>query len=207
MKPSSPSVQLNLPVSPLSKTLGLAWRLHRAEVLPVLAACCRSLTHPNSSKRPTTCSARCATRKRPSFWPNSPRRPTIPPQATGSRHTRPQARHGLARRQRSWRDRRTLVESALNDPDLRLEASGWPGRRKIRGTPRRSSSRSRRIKRVRRAEGRRRRSGRSAQRPEGRRSFFTLIEIVQGQRVRPRRSHSGGRVRSLVRSGTRERAS
>ena len=65
----------DLPANPLSKTLGLAWRLHRPEVA---AAARQDLPRrwppPSCSRRPTTSCSRSPTRRPPCSWPSRPSR-------------------------------------------------------------------------------------------------------------------------------------
>jgi len=113
-----------LPASALSKTLGLAWRLHRAEVLPLLSRVLPKLDTPElqqaaddvlgQMRDPQTAVvlAELATKA------DDPARKR---QVLGT----------LARKlDTTWKDAQrrgeivTLTESALNDPELRLEAVG-----------------------------------------------------------------------------------
>ena len=55
------------PASPLSKYLGLAWRIHSNEVIPLVRKEVHHLSAPNCSRRSTTSSA-SSRRPAPGFW-------------------------------------------------------------------------------------------------------------------------------------------
>ena len=113
---------IDQPVSPLSKTLGLAWRLHRAEVLPLLSRVLPKLDAPELQQAADDVLAQMRDPKTAVVLAELGAKADDPAR-------RRQILNTLARKlDTSWRSSQkagevvTFVESALNDPESRLEA-------------------------------------------------------------------------------------
>jgi putative membrane-bound dehydrogenase-like protein len=111
-----------LPVSPLSKALGLAWRLHRPEVLPVLGRVLPRLASPELQQAADDVLGQM----------RDPQTAVVLAETAGKAGDPARQRQILATLARkldtTWREAQrrpeivTLTEAALNDPELRLDA-------------------------------------------------------------------------------------
>jgi len=111
-----------LPVNPLSKTLGLAWRLHRSEVLPLLSRVLPTLETPELQQAADDVLGQM----------RDPQTAVVLAELASNNDDPARKRQILGTLGRklptAWRDARTrgevatLVSAGLKDPELRLEA-------------------------------------------------------------------------------------
>ena len=160
----------DLPASALSKTLGLAWRLHRPEVLPLLGRILPKLASPELQQAADDVLAPDQRPRGGGRRGRAGRRRPTTRSASGS-SWRPSAR----KLDGDWRDaedrpagRSRLIEARSNDPELAARrGSRWPPRPATPATRGDLESFARDDKAARGGPGRRRRGARRASRPAG----------------------------------------